>query len=85
MIERAAENPGKTKCVVDLVLKSATEASGGEIFVLKMKSLMIKDLVECVIEEFSPKIGKFWDIRHRFPKIAAQLGHYKSYYHISGM
>ena len=43
---------------VDLVLKSAMEAKGGEIFVLKMKSLIIKDLAESVIEEFSTKIGK---------------------------
>jgi len=43
---------------VNLVLKSAVESNGGEIFVLKMKSLMIKDLAECVIEEFSQKIGR---------------------------
>ncbi|MAG47679.1 hypothetical protein CL617_03660 [archaeon] len=42
----------------DLVLKSAVEAQGGEIFVLKMKSLMIKDLAESLIEEFTPKINK---------------------------
>jgi len=42
---------------VNLVLKSAMEAEGGEIFVLKMKSLMIKDLAECIVDVFSPVFG----------------------------
>lgn len=42
---------------VDLVLKSAMESKGGEIFVLKMKSLMIKDLAESIVEEFAPKFN----------------------------
>ncbi len=45
------------KDAVDLVLKSAMESDGGEIFVLKMKSLMIKDLAEAVVEEFAPKVN----------------------------
>lgn len=45
------------KDAADLVLKSAMEAKGGEIFVLKMRSLMIKDLAESLIEEFAPKFN----------------------------
>lgn len=45
------------KNAVDLVLKSAMESRGGEIFVLKMRSLMIKDLAESLIEEFAPKFN----------------------------
>jgi len=40
-----------------LVLKSAIKADGGEIFILKMPSLKIKDLMEVTIEELGPKYG----------------------------
>lgn len=43
---------------VQLVLKSMVLANGGEIFVLKMPIISIKDLIEVVIEVFAPKIGK---------------------------
>jgi len=42
---------------VDLVLKAATMARGGEIFVLKMPALRIGDLAEVAIEEFAPRYG----------------------------
>lgn len=43
---------------VGLVLKAAGLAQGGEIFVLKMPVVRIKDLIEVIIEEYAPKIGK---------------------------
>jgi len=43
---------------VELVLKSAILTEGGEIFVLKMPTILIKDLIEVVIEEYCPKIKK---------------------------
>lgn len=43
---------------VDLVLKSMVLAYGGEIFVLKMPIIAIKDLLEVMIEEYAPKIDK---------------------------
>lgn len=41
-----------------LVLKSMILAQGGEIFVLKMPVIRIKDLLEGLIEIFAPKYGK---------------------------
>jgi len=40
---------------VNLVLKSVSLMKGGEIFILKMKSLNISDLAEVMIKELAPK------------------------------
>lgn len=40
-----------------LVMKAAERAEGGEIFILKMPALKIRDLIEVIIEELSPKYG----------------------------
>jgi FlaA1/EpsC-like NDP-sugar epimerase len=42
---------------VDLVLKSAVNAKGGEIFILKMPALRIGDLAEVMIEIYAEKYG----------------------------
>lgn len=43
---------------VELVIEAAFMAMGGEIFILKMPSLKVGDLVEAMIETFSPIYGK---------------------------
>jgi len=40
-----------------LVIKAAKIARGGEIFILKMPALKIKDLIDVIIEELSPLYG----------------------------
>jgi len=40
-----------------LVIKASEKARGGEIFILKMPALKIKDLIEVIIEELSPEYG----------------------------
>lgn len=41
-----------------LVLKSMIQAKGGEIFVFKMPTIRVKDLLEVLIQEFAPQFGK---------------------------
>lgn len=43
---------------VQLVIKSMVVSQGGEIFVLKMPTINIKTLIEAIIEDYAPKIGK---------------------------
>ena len=43
---------------VGLVFKAADIARGGEIFILKMPTIKLRDLAEVVIEELAPKYGK---------------------------
>ena len=43
---------------VELVIKAAEKTTGGEIFVLKMKALFIKDLIQVLIEQVAPMFGK---------------------------
>ncbi len=43
---------------VNLVLKAMVLAEGNEIFVLKMQTIRIRDLIEVIIEEYAPSIGK---------------------------
>ena len=56
-------NPDMTRFVmpiskaVDLVLKSAPIAQGGEIFVFKMPVIKMGDFAEVIIEKFGPKYG----------------------------
>jgi len=40
-----------------LVMDAAEKAKGGEIFILKMPALKIKDLIDVIIEELSPEYG----------------------------
>jgi UDP-N-acetylglucosamine 4,6-dehydratase len=42
---------------VNLVLKAAEIARGGEIFIFKMRTLHIRDLAEVMIEELAPHYG----------------------------
>jgi FlaA1/EpsC-like NDP-sugar epimerase len=42
---------------VELVLKSAEMAKGGEIFIFKMPALRIGDLAEVMIQESAPEYG----------------------------
>lgn len=42
---------------IDLVFKTTGLARGGEIFILKMPSLRVKDLAEVMIEELAPGCG----------------------------
>jgi FlaA1/EpsC-like NDP-sugar epimerase len=42
---------------VDLVLKSAEIAQGGEIFILKMPTVRIGDFADVMIEEMAPRYG----------------------------
>jgi len=56
-------NPEMTRFIMDisgavnLVLKSAEQAIGGEIFVLKMPAVKLQDLADAMVELFSPKYG----------------------------
>jgi len=43
---------------VRLVLKAAAYSTGGEIFILRMKSVFIRDLAEILIEELAPRYGR---------------------------
>ena len=42
---------------VDLVLRAAEIAQGGEIFIFKMPALRISDLAQAIIEELAPQCG----------------------------
>jgi FlaA1/EpsC-like NDP-sugar epimerase len=46
-----------TSRAVELVLKAAQMASGGEIFIFKMPSLKIGDLAGVMVEELGPRCG----------------------------
>ena len=42
---------------VDLIFKSSSLANGGEIFILKMPVLKVKDLLQVLVDELAPKYG----------------------------
>jgi len=42
---------------IDLVFKATELTRGGEIFILKMPSLRVKDLAEVMVEELAPRCG----------------------------
>jgi len=56
-------NPDMTRFImeidhaVELVLRAAETAKGGEIFILKMPAIKIGDLAEAAINYFAPKFG----------------------------
>lgn len=47
----------KMSQAVEVILKATKMARGGEIFILKMPAVKIKDLAEVIIEELAPKYG----------------------------
>lgn len=47
----------KISQAVELILKAAKMASGGEIFILKMPAVRIRDLAEVIIERIAPRYG----------------------------
>ena len=47
----------KMSQAVELILKATKMAKGGEIFILKMPAVKIKDLAEVMIKELAPKYG----------------------------
>ena len=71
--------PGMTRFVmsihqaIGLVLKTAEEMNGGEIFILKMPVFNLKDFVDVVIEKIAPKYNiNPKDVKIK--KIGARLG-----------
>jgi len=50
---------------VDLILKAAATAKGGEIFILKMPALKIWDLAEVLVEKYGNKNIKIKEIKKR--------------------
>jgi FlaA1/EpsC-like NDP-sugar epimerase len=46
-----------TERAVDLTLEAAESLTGGEVFILKMSSFRLGDLVEVIHEEFAPQFG----------------------------
>jgi FlaA1/EpsC-like NDP-sugar epimerase len=47
----------KISQAVELILKATKIAEGGEIFILKMPAVKMKDLADAMIEKFSPEYG----------------------------
>lgn len=43
---------------VRLVLKAAVMAQGGEVFILKMQCVNIRDLLEIMVEDYAPQVGR---------------------------
>ena len=43
---------------VELTLKAAVYAEGGEIFILRMRTICIRDLAEILVEEYATKVGR---------------------------
>ncbi len=41
----------------ELVMEAAVKAKGGEIFILKMPAVRIKELIEVIVDELGPKYG----------------------------
>lgn len=56
-------NPKMTRFImssdraIELILKAASYAHGGEIFILKMPTVRVMDLAEVLIEKLAPKYG----------------------------
>ncbi|NLK97479.1 MAG: polysaccharide biosynthesis protein, partial [Epulopiscium sp.] len=59
---------------VDLVLKATEYAQGGDIFVLKMPVVNLKDLAEVVIEETRKKYNLPWDEEIQIETIGLRAG-----------
>jgi FlaA1/EpsC-like NDP-sugar epimerase len=43
---------------VSLVLEAGRLAKGGEIFILKMSALWVKDLINTLVQQYAPRVGQ---------------------------